>query len=150
MILSEPATIKFMTFLSFGHMVLRNPVHQRAAVSYAFFLLSFLVPQQICQNTFYSVSFIFLYQHGCVSSFTHSVNDLFNGVQANDARAFLVGPCIPGFTLYGRQTDSVTASHQHKRPTTINTDCAPIRHPFSVQLSTPINRSFNYRTIIFV
>lgn len=30
---------------------------------------------------------------------SHPVNDLLDGVQANDARAFLVGPCVPGFTL---------------------------------------------------
>lgn len=43
------------------------------------------------------------------------VNDLFDSVQANDAGVLLVGSCIPGFTLYGRQIDRVTASCQHKR-----------------------------------
>ncbi len=84
------------------------------------------------------------------SSFSHPVNDLFNGVQANDAGAFLVGSCIPGFTLYGREMDRVTASSQHMRQTTINTGCAPIRHPCSVQLSTPINRAVKHEIIISV
>lgn len=44
---------------------------------------------------------------------------------------------------------TVSASHQRERPKTINTGCALIRHPCSVQLSTPINRkkqqSLHYR-----
>jgi len=47
-----------------------------------------------------------LYFMCVISSLTHSVNDLLNGVEADDARAFLVGSSIPWFALYGRQMDS--------------------------------------------
>lgn len=50
------------------------------------------------------VSCVFQYQYAFVSRLAYSVNDLLNGVQANDARAFLVGSCIPGFALCGRET----------------------------------------------
>lgn len=36
---------------------------------------------------------------------THLINNLFDGVQANDARALLVSSCIPGFASYVGETD---------------------------------------------
>lgn len=63
---------------------------------------------------FISQLFVILYQCVYKSSFTHSVNDLFNCMQTNDAGAFLVSSCIPGFTLYREQINTVTASNHHK------------------------------------
>lgn len=48
-----------------------------------------------CKKYLYSLLF-FLYMYMRSS---HPVNDLLDGVQADDARAFLIRSCVPGFTL---------------------------------------------------
>lgn len=63
---------------------------------------------------FISQLFAMLYQRVYKSSFTHSVNYLFNCMQTNDAGAFLVSARIPGFTLYREQINAVAASHHQK------------------------------------
>lgn len=47
--------------------------------------------------------------------FPHPVDDLFNGVQADNSGAFLVGPCVPGFALCARQTHTITSPQPRKR-----------------------------------
>lgn len=75
----------------------------------------------------------------CKSSLTHSVNDLFNGVQTDDAGAFLVSSSISRLALCRGWRVSYciisTIELQNK-----HCCCAPIRHPCSMQ-STAQTRS---------
>lgn len=67
---------------------------------------------------------------------SHPVNDLLDGVQADDARAFLIGSRIPGFTLCtGKKLTKwkcpVGGKNEQKSKTDKGkqTGFAPIRHP---------------------
>lgn len=95
-------------------------VHQVAAVD-IFSVQRFIVFfQEIFQMLFTFESFVLFCISVCIFRFTHSINDLFNSVQANDARVFLVRPCISGFTLCGGYIISLAQGKNNSNKHTVH------------------------------
>lgn len=78
------------------------------------------------------MSTFFKYVWKC--GFTYPIDDLFDCVQADDSGAFLVSSCVPGFALCTRQTIQLLYQNHAQE-----NSCAPITHPYFVQLLTVIN-----------